>query len=98
MSTSEAVRIRLVLYVGGDTTRSRVAEHNVRAALERQGVTDAQFERLDVHAAPERAARDRILLTPTLRLTVRGVSRNLIGNLDNADQLDAFLFHAGVDA
>lgn len=91
---SEAQRdtaCRLTLYVGGATAASMRAERNVRAAMARLGVPAEQLEILDVFTHGDRALRDGVLLTPTLMRSAPHSSRSLVGDLQNAEMLDAYL-------
>ncbi|CAA9314673.1 MAG: hypothetical protein AVDCRST_MAG68-1456 [uncultured Gemmatimonadetes bacterium] len=72
--------VRLVLYVAGDTPRSRSA----RATLEwlaDGGAEAVETEVVDVVEAPERADAARILLTPTLVREEPLPQRRVVGDL-----------------
>jgi circadian clock protein KaiB len=73
--------VRLVLYVAGDTPRSRSARATV-AWMADGGVgerVDASV--VDVAEEPERADADRVLLTPTLLRLAPGAPRRVVGDL-----------------
>ena len=73
--------VRLVLYVAGDTPRSRSARATV-AWLANGGVEErVEATVVDVAEAPERAETDRVLLTPTLLRQAPGPTRRVVGDL-----------------
>lgn len=73
--------VRLVLYVAGDTPRSRSARATV-AWLADGGVGErVEATVVDVAEDPERAETDRVLLTPTLLRQDPGSARRIVGDL-----------------
>ncbi|HEU0299608.1 MAG TPA: circadian clock KaiB family protein [Longimicrobium sp.] len=73
--------VRLMLYVAGDTPRSRSARATV--AWMADGGVDERVEAqvVDVAEDPERAETDRVLLTPTLLRLAPGPARRVVGDL-----------------
>lgn len=90
-AAQQATVLRLTLYVGGGTSASVRAERNVRAAMARLDVPEAQLEILDVFTHADRALQDDVLLTPTLLRAAPRSSRSLVGDLQSAEMLDAYL-------
>jgi circadian clock protein KaiB len=73
--------VRLVLYVAGDTPRSRSARATV-AWLADGGVGErVEATVVDVAEDPARAETDRVLLTPTLLRQAPGPARRVVGDL-----------------
>jgi circadian clock protein KaiB len=73
--------VRLVLYVAGDTPRSRSARATI-AWLAGGGVQErVEASVVDVAEDPERAETDRVLLTPTLLRQAPGPARRVVGDL-----------------
>lgn len=73
--------VRLVLYVAGDTPRSRSARATV-AWLAAGGVDEpVEASVVDVAEDPERADTDRVLLTPTLLRLAPAPPRRVVGDL-----------------
>ena len=73
--------VRLVLYVAGDTPRSRSARATVAWLVD--GGVGERVEALvvDVAEEPERADTDRVLLTPTLLRLAPEPPRRVVGDL-----------------
>lgn len=73
--------VRLVLYVAGDTPRSRSARATV-AWMANGGVDErVEAQVVDVAQEPERADADRVLLTPTLLRLAPAPPRRVVGDL-----------------
>jgi circadian clock protein KaiB len=73
--------VRLVLYVAGDTPRSRSARATI-AWLANGGVAErVEATVVDVAEDPGRAETDRVLLTPTLLRQAPGPARRVVGDL-----------------
>lgn len=73
--------VRLVLYIAGDTPRSRSARATV-AWLAGGGVEEhVEATVVDVAEQPERAETDRVLLTPTLLRQAPTPARRVVGDL-----------------
>ena len=78
--------IRLVLYVAQTAPNSIRAIANLRTHLTNQG-QQADLELIDVFQNAERAARDHVIVTPTLvRLWPKPEVR-IVGDLRDADVL-----------
>ncbi|HEX8361703.1 MAG TPA: circadian clock KaiB family protein [Longimicrobium sp.] len=71
--------VRLVLYVAGDTPRSRSARATLQWLAE--GEPGTVTEVVDVVEAPERADAARVLLTPTLVREEPLPQRRVVGDL-----------------
>ena len=72
--------VRLVLYVAGDTPRSRSARATL-AWLADGASTETSTEVVDVVESPERAESARVLLTPTLVREEPLPQRRVVGDL-----------------
>jgi circadian clock protein KaiB len=83
-------RLRLRLYVAGSAPNSLRAIANARAMCQ-QHFSCHDLEVIDLMAQPERAAGDRIIVTPTLVKLSPAPEQRLIGDLSDADQLLAAL-------
>ncbi|HEX2210599.1 MAG TPA: circadian clock KaiB family protein [Longimicrobium sp.] len=88
--------VRLVLYVAGDTPRSRSARATL-AWLVNGGVEErVEATVVDVAQEPERAETDRVLLTPTLLRQQPPRTRRVVGDLgDRARVAEALGLSAG---
>ncbi len=73
-------RLTLTLYVAGGAPNSRLAERNLKAALEARDRA-YELEVVDVLRTPERAATAGIVVTPTLVRWAPEPEQRLIGNL-----------------
>lgn len=71
------------LYVVGDLPNSRRAIENLVAFCQQVLPGRHRIEVLDVFDAPQRALADHIMLTPQLVVTVKGRTRNLVGDLSD---------------
>lgn len=80
-------RLRLRLYVAGESPNSVQARSNLRAALEASLQTDVNLEVVDVLVHPERGLDDSILVTPTLIRLAPAPEQRVIGNLRDRDAL-----------
>lgn len=79
--------LSLCLFVAGDSPDSAAAIANLEALFtlaERSCVT---IEIVDVQKDPARAARDGIILTPTLLKTAPAPACRVLGNLKNRNAL-----------
>lgn len=81
--------IRLVLYVAGDTPRSRQAEANVRALC--QDLDGVDLRVVDVVREPDAAERERVLTTPMIVRTHPAPPRRATGDLGDAGRVLAAL-------
>jgi circadian clock protein KaiB len=90
--------VRLVLYVAGDTPRSRSARATL-AWLAAGGVEErVEVAVVDVAEQPERAETDRVMLTPTLLRQAPGPARRVVGDLgDRARVAEALGLSAAGD-
>jgi hypothetical protein len=79
----EAVVLRL--YVAGQSPNSTLALAKVRSQLLMR--PEAKLEVVDVLVAPEKAAADGILVTPTLVLASRTPAARIIGNLASVEDV-----------
>ena len=73
--------VRLVLYVAGDTPRSRSARATVAWLVDGGVEEHVEAAVVDVAQEPERAEADRVLLTPTLLRQLPGTTRRVVGDL-----------------
>ena len=93
MSASPPLHLRL--FVSGSSTTSLHARAAVDR-LQRDGFVVAEsVEIVDVLAEPERAAADRVLVTPTLLRVAPAPSRRVLGDLSD---LAAVARALGLDA
>jgi circadian clock protein KaiB len=80
-----ASRPRLRLYVAGEAPNSLLALANLRRLLRDVVEGPCDLEVVDVFIDPERAARDRVLVTPTVIRVEKAMSRRVVGNLNDAE-------------
>lgn len=99
MAVPEPLTLRL--FVAGDSPESAIAIANLQAlfpqkdrALDGQGPV---IEIVDVQREPARAARDRILVTPTLLKLSPAPPCRILGNLRNTVGLMSLLGISGPD-
>ena len=79
--------LSLRLFVAGDSPDSAIAIANLKALFPSDESSPVEIEIVDVQGDPERAARDGIMVTPTL-LKVSPVPRcRILGNLKNREAL-----------
>lgn len=95
--TAEGPRLRLRLYIAGESPNSVVAVANLRAALAALGASFDDVEIVDVLKTPERGLRDGVLVTPMLVRSSPLPERRVLGNLSNRRSLDGVLSGPGVD-
>lgn len=85
MVTSGPISLRL--FVAGDSPDSAIAIANLRALFPEESVPPGtgriDLEIIDVQREPARAARDRILVTPTLLKVSPAPPCRILGNLRN---------------
>ena len=93
MGTREA-GLTLRLFVAGDSPDSATAITNLRALFPPGQSCRVQMEIVDVQKDPAYAARDGILVTPTLLKVSPAPSCRILGNLNNREALLAVL---GID-
>lgn len=83
---------RLDLYISTNSPDSDRAIDNLRiAVLARTGHEVPLISIIDVHASPLVAYREGIFVTPTLVITVDGVSRTMFGDLSDPDMMRSLL-------
>ena len=81
--------LSLRLFVAGDSSDSAIAVANLKALFPRNqsSQVEVEIEIVDVQREPARAARDRILVTPTLLKLSPSPTCRILGNLKNRDAL-----------
>jgi len=79
--------LSLRLFVAGDSPDSAIAIANLKALFPRSESSDVEVEIVDVQREPARAARDRIMVTPTLLKLSPSPTCRILGNLKNRDAL-----------
>lgn len=92
-------RLRLRLYVAGEAPNSEAARQQLRRTLETAGWAEAcSLEIVDVLEEPARAARDGVLVTPTLARLDGDGPRRMVGSLRDREMLMRFLGIEGFDS
>lgn len=86
--------LRLRLWVAAGHPHSEAALHNLRVFLEANGLRP-ELEVVDVFAAPERAYRDHVLVTPTLLRLGPPPTRRVLGSLEDGAALRGILDDGG---
>ena len=79
--------LSLRLFVAGDSHDSAIAIANLKALFPNDASTPAEIEIVDVQREPARAARDRIMVTPTLLKVSPSPPCRILGNLKNREAL-----------
>jgi circadian clock protein KaiB len=79
--------LRLRLFVAGDSPDSAIAVANLRALFPREKGSDVHIDIVDVQREPGRAARDEIMVTPTLLKVSPSPRFRILGNLTNGAAL-----------
>ncbi len=79
--------LSLRLFVAGDSPDSAIALANLDALFPRSESPHVEIEIVDVQREPARAARDRIMVTPTLLKVSPSPTCRILGNLKNRDAL-----------
>lgn len=87
---AEDARLRVRLYVAGSAPNSVRAIANVNAMCSKHFECH-EIEVIDLMVEPERAAADRIVVTPTLVKLSPAPQQRIIGDLSDADKLLAVL-------
>ena len=80
-------RLSLRLFVAGDSPDSAIAVANLQALFPRGKGSDVHIDIIDVRREPTRAARDGIMVTPTLLKIAPAPPFRILGNLKNGDAL-----------
>ena len=86
--------LSLRLFVAGDSPDSAIAIANLKALFPPDQGSQVELEIVDVQRDPSRAARDAILVTPTLLKVSPGPQCRILGNLKNRHALLGLL---GID-
>jgi len=84
----------LRLFVAGDSPDSAIAIANLEALFPKDERTRVEIEVVDVQREPGRAARDAIMVTPTLLKISPAPRCRILGNLKNREALSHLL---GID-
>jgi circadian clock protein KaiB len=86
--------LSLRLFVAGDSPDSAIAIANLEALFPSNEGSDVEVEIVDVQREPARAARDAIMVTPTLLKVSPPPPCRILGNLKNRG---ALLHLLGID-
>jgi circadian clock protein KaiB len=79
--------LSLRLFVAGDSPESAIAIANLKALFPNRESSHVEIEIVDVQREPARAARDGIMVTPTLLKVSPSPPCRILGNLKNRDAL-----------
>lgn len=79
--------LSLRLFVAGDSPESAIAIANLKALFPDNESSHVEIEIVDVQREPARAARDGIMVTPTLLKVSPSPRCRILGNLKNRDAL-----------
>jgi circadian clock protein KaiB len=79
--------LSLRLFVAGDSPDSAIAVANLKALFPNDESPHVEIEIVDVQREPARAARDEIMVTPTLLKLSPSPRCRILGNLKNRDAL-----------
>lgn len=84
---------QLILFVAGDSPRSRRARSNLAQALQQAGLAHLRPREIDLLVEPEHAVTYAMLATPALLRAAAGggVQAVIYGDLSNNDTLMRFL-------
>jgi circadian clock protein KaiB len=80
-------QVQLMLYVAGETSRSRRAIANLRRICDERFGEHYELGIVDVEEDPDAAELAHVLATPTLVKKAPAPSRRMIGDLDDAAQV-----------
>ena len=86
--------LSLRLFVAGDSPNSASAIANLKALFPKSETSNVEMEIVDVEREPARAARDGIMVTPTLLKLSPAPRCRILGNLKNRA---ALLHLLGID-
>lgn len=75
------------IYIAGQAPNSRYAVQNLKDFCRKYLPNRHEIEIVDVYVDPERAAEDRVFLTPTLVIIAPPPSRSIVGDLSDGDVL-----------
>ena len=84
---TRAPGLSLRLFVAGDSPDSAIAVANLTALFPESESSRVEIEIVDVQREPARAARDAIMVTPTLLKISPAPRCRILGNLKNRDAL-----------
>jgi circadian clock protein KaiB len=79
--------LSLRLFVAGGSPDSAIAIANLKALFPKSDSSPVEIEIVDVQREPARAARDGIMVTPTLLKVSPSPRCRILGNLKNRDAL-----------
>ena len=79
--------LSLRLFVAGDSPDSAIAIGNLRALFPPDESSQIEMEIVDVQRDPARAAREAVLVTPTLLKVSPSPPCRILGNLNNREAL-----------
>ena len=77
----------LKLYVTGDSPKSRRAISNLLRICESELANEYEVEIIDILDEPQRAEREKILVTPTLIKQLPPPLQRVIGDMSNTDKV-----------
>ncbi|MDZ7792160.1 MAG: circadian clock KaiB family protein [Spirochaetia bacterium] len=86
---SEDERLRIVLYIMGNTPNSRKAAKNLRKVCEH--IQEYDLEVVDIQEAPERIKQDQVIAVPTLIKVHPEPQRRVVGDLSDGVKVRAAL-------
>jgi circadian clock protein KaiB len=86
--------LSLRLFVAGDSPDSAIAIANLEALFPKSDSSPVEIEIVDIQREPARAARDRIMVTPTLLKLSPAPACRILGNLKNRE---ALLYLIGIE-
>lgn len=91
-SNDMSVTARFILFVTGDSPRSRRARNNLSRALQDHPDLDGKLETYDVLLSPKKLVENRVFATPALMYKpVEGEPSFLYGDLSNPLKLQELL-------
>lgn len=77
----------LKLYITGDNPKSRRAISNLLRICELQLANQYEVEIIDILDEPQRAEREKIMVTPTLIKQLPPPLQQVIGDMSNTDKV-----------
>ena len=86
---SEDERLRIVLYIMGNTPNSRKAAKNLQKVCEH--IQEYDLEVVDIQKAPERIKQDQVIAVPTLIKVHPEPQRRVVGDLSDGVKVRAAL-------
>ncbi len=91
MNTPKERRLRLRLYVAGESPNSVAAARHLHALLASHPSARVELEVIDLLRRPELGARDGVVVTPMLIKLAPGPERRIFGTLKDTDTLISVL-------